>query len=566
VAERSAGIDAMSAFYESNHVNVVRMPFASSLAGSLNALVREIREDFFLLCDEDFVLGAHSNVADAVSVLKSDAEIAAVGGRLHEADDSGERVLNRQMYFQFDPRHRHLTAIPIGYYFPVARSVAGIDVYSCDSVSNFCVFRRSAFTGSTQWDERIKTDDAHEDFFLNLKLNTHWRVVYLPSMAALKHDPAAEAPSLPGRMERRTHFLEKWNIRQYLQVGDAATDLERDPQALYTEATAPASGTDPASYQTTSGETPPLRDAGGTVMRLRSQPAVVSSARWSVPHSSLRSLLGPAEDPDPYGPGAPPIRFCYSPSRTGENLLVWCRPEPPRPSRYRKRSWFAALDHNGQKPARTALRFRWFDNAYRPLVWESDRIDVGLHEGYWSPIITPVPLWPDDVPYMRFEIVAERGDDRVMAATGFLFVERSAEIGEPDDNKVMALGVPRPVAATIQGLASPLTSVARDPEIDSRTLELSAVGSYMLQVDLTQAGLDDVQTVLFLDWESAGRRLAALDTSQAGFQLASSVAIPRPGNDGARILGKLKNGKCCRLEMLTAFPERPSSNEPKREH
>ena len=124
VADQSAQIDAMSAFYELNRVNVVRMPFDSGLAASRNALVREIKEDFFLLCDDDFVLGPCSNVDDAVAVLENAADIAVVGGRLHDYDDAGERVRNWEMYFQYDRRNRSFTAIPIYNYSPVVRSVA----------------------------------------------------------------------------------------------------------------------------------------------------------------------------------------------------------------------------------------------------------------------------------------------------------------------------------------------------------------------------------------------------------------------------------------------------------
>ena len=152
VADQSANIDALRGFYAEYRVNVVRMPFDAGLGASRNALVGAIGEEFFLLCDDDFVLGGQTCIDQAVAVLDGATDIAVVGGRLHDLDERGERVRNWEMFFHHDPRHRTFTAIPIHYYAPLARWVAGVEIFMCDAVLISACFAgrssRSVFVGT----------------------------------------------------------------------------------------------------------------------------------------------------------------------------------------------------------------------------------------------------------------------------------------------------------------------------------------------------------------------------------------------------------------------------------
>ena len=80
VADQSANIGLVDELYAAHNVNVVRMPFDAGLAASRNALVGAISEDYFLLCDDDFVLCEASRLDDAVAVLDGAPDIAVVGG------------------------------------------------------------------------------------------------------------------------------------------------------------------------------------------------------------------------------------------------------------------------------------------------------------------------------------------------------------------------------------------------------------------------------------------------------------------------------------------------------
>ena len=168
-------------------------------------------------------------------MLDGAPDIAVVGGRLHDVDEHGERVRNWEMYFQYDWHNGTFTAIPIYNYAPNTRSVAGIEVFICDAVLNFCVFRRSIFSDRVHWDEAIKINGEHEDFYLNLKRNTDWKVTYLPSLAALHCQPPAAggyASSLRSRPQGWHYFLTKWRLDQHLEIGTGVRPLGPPVRAM----------------------------------------------------------------------------------------------------------------------------------------------------------------------------------------------------------------------------------------------------------------------------------------------------------------------------------------------
>ena len=542
----------MRDFYQAMRVNVVRMAFDSGLAASRNALVREIREDYFLLCDDDFVLGPCSNVDDAVSVLENASDIAVIGGRLHDVDHAGERVRNWEMYFQYDRRNRSFTAIPIYNYSPVVRSVANIDVYVCDAVLNFCIFRKSVFSDHVKWDEHIKINGEHEDFYLNLKLNTKWQVAYLPTMAALHCQPVATGgykTSLRNRQQGWRYFLEKWEIDQHLEVGTGVRGLGQPTRQWFIDFPALESAHGTLVWEAMPGRAPARPDAGIAFLRLRSRVVKQADTPSSLINvqGSLPSLQAPYGDVEPYGADAPLLQFCYAPYPTGEGLMVWCRPSKSE-------------NGDGIKGDLYALHFRWFDSEGKTLIWEGDGIDVELHEGYWLPIVTPLPLRPVGAQYLRFEIVAERGEERVPAAIGFLF---SSPQGRPNEEQaeVMAFSVPRQWARSV---SAQLRSLIQDPNNSStsvRKLEVTTEKcSSMAAIDLTQEAVANVRRLLFLDWDGMGRHLVALDIGRAGFELASRLGMPRARNGESHVLGTLKSGEHCRFDILAV--EQSNSSVP----
>ena len=60
----------MQAFYDINHVTLIRIPYDAGVAASRNQLVRAIKEDYFVLCDDDFIIGPQTRFHEALHICK----------------------------------------------------------------------------------------------------------------------------------------------------------------------------------------------------------------------------------------------------------------------------------------------------------------------------------------------------------------------------------------------------------------------------------------------------------------------------------------------------------------
>ena len=231
VADQSRALGPMAEFYEAERVTVVRMPFDAGLSASRNALVAAMDVDYFALCDDDFILGPATTFTSAISVLEQDEALGVVGGMLHDYDGAAERIRNWEMFFDHDERNGRFTATPIYNYPPIARRLAGETVYLCDAVMNFAVFRKAMFSSTICWEERIKINGEHEDFYLNLKKHSHYRVAYLPALAALHWHVRqhGDYKSLRLRDEGWREFMRKWELSSHLEIGTGGRALDGSP-------------------------------------------------------------------------------------------------------------------------------------------------------------------------------------------------------------------------------------------------------------------------------------------------------------------------------------------------
>src|SRR5262245_47070706 len=92
VADQSRRVEAMLPFYEAHNVTLVRMPYDIGVTASRNRLTREVKEDYLILSDDDFIFGRQTSFADAVRVLEAERDIAVVGGRLFDFDEMTESM------------------------------------------------------------------------------------------------------------------------------------------------------------------------------------------------------------------------------------------------------------------------------------------------------------------------------------------------------------------------------------------------------------------------------------------------------------------------------------------
>jgi GT2 family glycosyltransferase len=447
VADQSRFVEAMTTFYANQNVKLIRMDYDAGVCASRNKLVEAIAEEYFLLCDDDFIFGTDTDFSEAVRILEAYPDIGIVGGRLYDLDGSSDHIRRWELFFHYDIRNRIFTSVPIDRYAPSVRELGGIRFFLCDAVLNFALFRRSLFSSGIHWDERFKSNGEHEDFFLNLKTHSHWRVAYLPTMTAFHHHPT-EYKSYFARLRQRTEgwklFMEKWGIDQHLEIdyGLRTTDdfnsvfnqqqvanrffLNSDLslRRLSSEAGSLSvidlkrivnvGGLDERGEPTRRGPLSGSLLVEAGTRRLFAPPAgaeLKCEDQDSDAETSRRKglLEPPADAATDLIPDDRPIFFRYDPVRREDtDFILWYRAQQGSPE-FRARRY-------------PALLVRWYAHDGRVLVWDFPRKVLDLDEiGYWQPLLLEVPLWPGNCPWMRFELVGESGTGRIPVCTGFIF-------------------------------------------------------------------------------------------------------------------------------------------------
>lgn len=149
--------------------------YDKGLSYGRNELVRRSDADYILLLDDDFVFTEQTNIELFEHVLNSDPSVGVVGGMLLDSTSG------KELHFEgiFEKKGKTL------------RHKADGDKWQGDVVQykytgfvlNFALFRRRLFN-EVMWDEAIKIQGEHTDFYLRLA-QTAWRVAYTPDVKAL---------------------------------------------------------------------------------------------------------------------------------------------------------------------------------------------------------------------------------------------------------------------------------------------------------------------------------------------------------------------------------------------
>lgn len=559
VADQSRRLEVTAEFYRVSGVTVIPMPFDCGVTVSRNRLVEAITEEVFVLCDDDFILDENTDFTDAVRILEADPEIGVVGGRLFDFYGVNEQVRNWELFLQYDKANKILFGIPIYNVAPKARELGPIRYFLCDAVLNFAVFRRAIFRAGARWDERFKSNGEHEDFYLNLKLNTPFKVAYLPTLVAYHHHPEVYAryrSQLRLRNEGWRRFFDKWGLEQYLEYGHAVRtidDIERvvpsssirdrffvNPNVSLhcVEATTDTlligENDDIAAVGalTAAGKRAgAFNDVGHLLLGRDAAPIPIPPGK-TPPTESKESVLAerygleaPAESIAVADPGAQ-LYFRYDPLwRDDADLYLWyyCVASKPR---------------DGVPPRRQVAVARWWDARGQSLIWRSQQIFIDLRPStFWQPLLLPVPLMSPGSPWLRFDIVSDAGPKSSPICTGLIFLKGGGEgaaVDSHDQPEVLALGrIPNDGAE--RGFAGELLSdvIKRAP---ARSVELrtcaSAPGLSLLDRD-ELCGLD---VLYFVGWESLGRNLVSARLPRNGMPAPTALALPSadwslPGRD-----------------------------------
>ena len=217
--------DEMDAFYRDHDVDVHYMPYDSGVSYCRSRLVRKIDRLLVLYADDDNCFTERTQFDAAIRILEGDRDIGLLAGSktdIHQTQDGFVRRRRRyEKLMEIDREKRQLVSTPIDFVSPETGSCGRERYYYCDLTLNWALCRRELFDDDALlWDDRFKTNGEHENFFLQLKYFSPYRVAYYPGMHC-DHFPMKKGRygKKRSRLDGWRMLGEKWDLETHLEVG-----------------------------------------------------------------------------------------------------------------------------------------------------------------------------------------------------------------------------------------------------------------------------------------------------------------------------------------------------------
>lgn len=191
---------------------IIRLPFNCGISVGRNEIIKRITEDYLLMMDDDIVLQDSESVKHMKSVLDSSDDIGICSGILtarngeyigNENYQKGLRFeLDRGLLFRY-PAHREI------------HKADGSMYVFADQVVNFFLAKRAVFNDA-KWDNRIKVEWEHIDFFLTLQ-KTRWKAVACLDAKAVHLNPINDPTyNYYRRSVTNQYFFQKHDIHNVI--------------------------------------------------------------------------------------------------------------------------------------------------------------------------------------------------------------------------------------------------------------------------------------------------------------------------------------------------------------
>jgi hypothetical protein len=169
---------------------IIFLPFDVGLSAGRNALMRQVKERYYVLCDDDYLFTADNGVFGAIKKLgKADL----IAGTLYTDDVKTGAEYNLEIKDKMIIK----TAVP------------GKGFRRVDMGLNFFVAEKRFY-----WDENLKINEEHIDFFLSRK-QEGVNVYHDPDLKAI-HDVRTQPKEYREFRERRNkqYLFEKWGVNK----------------------------------------------------------------------------------------------------------------------------------------------------------------------------------------------------------------------------------------------------------------------------------------------------------------------------------------------------------------
>ena len=184
---------------------VIILPYDSNWTVGRNKLVKLVKEKYVLYLDDDFVFSKDTIIGNLLKVLKENDDVGVVGGKV--------RVKGNILNYNFNVKG------DIGDIKYLLVKDINNKSFLCDIIANFWLAKTEIFKSGAKWDENLNIGGGHSDFFLNLKFNTKWKLIYSNDcIIDHLHTRSEEYAEKRHRTKWKELFLSKWNNGKEIKI------------------------------------------------------------------------------------------------------------------------------------------------------------------------------------------------------------------------------------------------------------------------------------------------------------------------------------------------------------
>ncbi|MCX6785936.1 MAG: glycosyltransferase [Candidatus Komeilibacteria bacterium] len=186
-----------------NKPTAYNLPYDCGLSYARNFLLNKTSAPYILLLEDDFVFTDKTNINKMMTILEMNPTIGALGGEVLE---NGYPVRFCHYWKQEGDILYHVDDGDQWDYCD------HIKYKKTGAVMNFTLFRRQLFN-DVRWDEKIKIEGEHTDFYWRLS-QTYWQVAFTPE-SAVDHNKIGNTADYKV-LRKRNEFLKILLEKHYL--------------------------------------------------------------------------------------------------------------------------------------------------------------------------------------------------------------------------------------------------------------------------------------------------------------------------------------------------------------
>ena len=188
---------------------IIKPSYNSGISAGRNKIVEAVSEKYVLIIDDDIAIYDQNAVKNMKKVLDHDPEVGLVSGMLKLSNGNYFASKSYNEGLRFDMRGKLLVKVPS---YKTRYEADDVMYLYADQVVNFFLARTEIFD-EVKWDNRIKVQYEHMDFFLELKNRTRWKVAVCLDAEAVHLKSAFDHTYEQCRRNApKTYFLQKHGL------------------------------------------------------------------------------------------------------------------------------------------------------------------------------------------------------------------------------------------------------------------------------------------------------------------------------------------------------------------